>query len=105
VADEFESRDRGGVRQRFMRIRPVEFEGATKLEHREGGAYPLYASESSPGVYVSSWMIDTAKARKFLRELRRNNKRGAVLSLVVDTNVPGHPSLSMQLQEIFIAED
>jgi len=105
MADEFESRERqDGVRQRFVRIKPVEFEGASKLEHREGGAYPLYVKEGLSGVYVSSWMIDTIKARKFMKELRKNSRRGVVLSLVVDTNVSGHPSLSMQLQEIFLVE-
>jgi len=105
VSDGFESRGRGnGVRQRFVRVRPVEFLGSTRLEHREGGAHPLFVAEAKPGIFTSSWMIDTVVARKFLREIKRNNKRGVVLSLVVDTNVPGHPSLSMQLQEIFIAE-
>lgn len=103
MPDDFESRDRGGgVRQRFVRIRPVEFKGSIRLEHREGGAHPLFVGEGRPGIFTSSWMIDTQHARKFLKEIKRNSKRGVVLSLVVDTNVPGHPSLSMQLQEIFI---
>ena len=99
----FESRKRGDVVQRFVRVRPVEFEGSTKLEHREGGAYPLYVKESAPGVYVSSWMMNAKHCRKFIKEMR-NSGREVVLSLVVDTNVPGHPSLSMQLQEIFLTE-
>ena len=101
----FEHRDRGeGIKQRFTRIRPVEFEGATKLEHREGGAYPLYVAETSPGMFVSSWMINADHCRKFIKEMR-NAGREVVLSLVVDTNVPGHPTVSMQLQEIFITKD
>lgn len=102
---EFDERDRGeGVRQRFVRVRPVEFEGATKLEHREGGAYPLWVKETQPGAFVSSWMIDAEHCRKFIREMK-NSGRKVVLSLVVDTSVPGHPTVSMQMQEIFITKD
>ena len=97
-------RDRGeGVRQRFVRVRSVEFEGATKLERRGGGACPLHVAESAPGVFVSSWMINADHCRKFVKEMR-NAGREVVLSLVVDTNVPGHPTVSMQLQEIFLTE-
>lgn len=101
----FESRNRGGgLAQRFTRVRPIEFEGSTKLEHREGGAHPLHVKEGVPGVYVSSWMVNSTECCKFIKEMR-NAGREFVLSLVVDTNVPGHPSLSMQLQEIFLTED
>ena len=102
MSDEFDSRA-GGVRQRFTRVRPVEFEGTIKLKHREGGAYPLFVKESAPGVFVSSWMIDANRCREFIKEMR-NSGHEVVLSLVVDTNVPGHPAVSMQLQEIFITE-
>jgi hypothetical protein len=88
------------MRQRFTRVRPVQFEGTIKLEHREGGSYPLYVKEAAPGVFVSSWMINADHCRKFIKEMR-NAGREVVLSLVVDTNVPGHPTVSMQLQEIF----
>ena len=102
---EFDKRDRGsGIQQRFTRIRPVEFEGSQRLEHREGGTYPLFVKESAQGVFVSSWMIDADYCRKFIREMK-NAGRKVVLSLVVDTNVPGHPTVSMQLQEIFITKD
>lgn len=102
---EFDERDRGeGIRQRFTRVRPVEFEGAQKLEHREGGAYPLFVKEPTQGVFVSSWMIDAKHCRKFIRDMKSSG-REVVLSLVVDTNVPGHPTVSMQLQEIFITKD
>lgn len=105
MADDFENRDRGnGVRQRFVRVQPVEFVGSTKLEHRHGGTKPLHVAESIPGVYVSTWMIDGQHARKFMREMR-NSGRKVMLSLVVDTKVPGHPSVSMQLQEIFLTKD
>lgn len=101
---EFDKRDRGeGIQQRFTRVRPVEFEGAQKLDHREGGAYPLFVKETAPGCYVSSWMIDARYCREFIREMK-NSGREVILSLVVDTNVPGHPTVSMQLQEIFITK-
>jgi hypothetical protein len=100
-------RDGGKVQQRFTRVRPVEFEGSDRLEHREGGAYPLFVKETSPGMFLSSWMIDADHCRKFIREIRNHSggKRQVVLSLVIDTNVPGHPTVSMQLQEIFITPD
>ena len=96
------SRDRGnGYIQRFERIRPIAFDGTTKLEHREGGAYPLYVKETRPGTYVSAWMIDTKVLRQFVKEMNRKGSK-VTLSLVVDTNVPGHPTVSMQLQETFV---
>ena len=98
------SRERDGLQQRFERVRSLEFEGATRLEHREGGTYPLYVKESQEGVFVSSWMIDAKHCRQFMRDMR-NAGRNVVLSLVVDTNVPGHPTVSMQLQEIFLTKD
>lgn len=102
---EFDERDRGGgIRQRFTRVRPVEFTGTQKLEHREGGAHPLFVKETQPGMFLSSWMIDAKHCRKFIREMK-NSGREVVLTLVVDTNVPGHPTVSMQLQEIFITKD
>ncbi len=99
----YENRKRGDTVQRFVRVRSIEFEGTTKLEHREGGAYPLYVKEGQSGVYVSSWMMDSEQCRKFIKEMR-NAGREVVLSLVVNTNVPGHPSVSMQLQEIYLTE-
>ncbi len=102
---EFDKRDRGnGIQQRFTRVRAVEFEGTVKLEKREGGTNPLHVRETMPGVFLSSWMINADHCRKFIREMR-NSRRDVVLSLIVDTNVPGHPTVSMQLQEIFITED
>lgn len=101
----FDERDRGnGVRQRFVRVHPIAFEGAKELQHREGGVRPLPVAESASGVFVSSWMIDAKYCRKFIKEMK-NSGRDVVLSLVVDTNVPGHPTVSMQLQEIFLTRD
>lgn len=93
------------VLQKFTRIRPVQFDGSDKLEHREGGAHPLYVKETFPGMFVSTWMINSRNAREFIREMTKHPKRDVVLSLVLDTNVPGHPTVSMQLQEIFITDE
>lgn len=102
----FDSRVKeGGIVQKFTRVRPVEFEGSIKLEHRESGAYPLYVSEPKQGMFLSTWMINAKHCREFIREMTKHPKRDVVLSLVVDTNVPGHPTVSMQLQEIFITPD
>lgn len=101
---DFEEQERGNLRQRFVRIRPVPFEGTEMLAHRSGGVEPLPVKETQEGVFLSSWMIDSDICRKFMREMR-NGGRKAALSLVVDTNVPGHPTVSMQLQGIFITKD
>lgn len=68
------------------------------LAKREGGTQDLPVTETSEGVFLSCWMIND-KAKKLLRE------RTAVLTLVVDTNVPGHPTLSMMVQEIELIHD
>jgi len=70
-------------------------EGMTTLHHRLGGALPLPVHETEPGVFLSCWI----PSREALRELR---KRGGLISLVVDTNVPGHPSVSMRAQVAFL---
>lgn len=102
----WDERDRGGgLVQKFTRVRPVAFEGTHDLEHREGGAYPLPVVETKPGIYMSSWMINARYCREFIREMTKHPKRDVALTLVVDTNVPGHPTVSMQLQEIFIIPD
>lgn len=100
---DFDERERGDFRQRFVRIQPVPFEGTEMLAHRCGGVEPLPVKETQEGVFLSSWMIDSKICRKFMREMR-NGERGVALSLVVDTNVPGHPTVSMQLQEIFLTK-
>lgn len=97
---EFDKRDRpDGFQQAYTRVRNVEFVGSRKLVNREGGNFPLYVRETGPGVYLSTWMIDTLYCREFIEKVKaRGNEY--VLSLVVDTNVPGHPSVSLQIQEI-----
>lgn len=102
----FEERDRpGGIRQRFARVAPLAFEGSQPLAHRLGGVDPLPVAETAPGIFLSSWMIDSKHLRKFMKEVKQTANREVVLSLVLDTNVPGHPTVSMQLQEIFITKD
>ena len=100
----FDERDRGGLKQRYTRIRNVEFIGSKKLEHREGGAYPLHVVEERPGVFISAWMIDAVHCHEFFRQIKADGNT-VTLSLVVDTNVPGHPTVSMQLQETFVEKD
>lgn len=97
-----DKRVRGDVEQRFTRVHPMPFEGTQMLQHRWGGNQPLPVCENMSGVFLSSWLIDAEHCRKFLEQIRLTPKRGVVLSLVVDTNVPGHPTVSMQLQEIFL---
>lgn len=101
MADDFDSRDRDGVRQRIFRLWSEQFEGSHPLHHREGGNRTLYVAEPKPGVYLSSWMLDVDGVRDFIATIQRDDNH-FVLSLVIDTNVPGHPTVSMQLQEIFI---
>lgn len=93
------------VDQKFTRVRPVEFDGCEVLAHREGGAYPLYVKQTQPGMFVSTWMINARHCREFIREMTKHPRRDVVLSIVLDTNVPGHPTISLQLQEIFIVPD
>lgn len=102
----FSTRDRDGgkFKQKFVRLRPIMFDGATPLSHREGGAYALPAKETAPGAFVSCWMLDSKAARDFIAEVEKAGNN-YVLSLVVDTNVPGHPTVSMQLQEILVTDD
>lgn len=101
---DFEERERGNLRQRFVRIQPLPFEGTKMLAHRWGGIEPLPAAETQEGVFLSSWMIDSNVCRKFIKEIKNSGSK-VVLSLVVDTNVPSHPTVSMQLQEIFLTKD
>lgn len=93
----------GGLQQQFERVSCVEFVGSEKLHHREGGNKPLFVKETQPGCFVSSWMIDSKPIKKTIKDIKRRNNN-YVLSLVVDTNVPGHPTVSMQVQEIFITK-
>lgn len=96
-----DARDRDGRQQRFARVRCVQFEGSKPLAHREGGAHPLYVKEVQPAVYLSTWFIKRADIMALLNDPTCD----AVVSLVIDTNVPGHPTVSMQVQEIFIVQD
>lgn len=93
-----DSRDRDGRKQRFTRVRPVAFDGSKPLAHREGGKYPLPVRETSPGVYLSGWYLE----REDIMALLNDPKCDTMLSLIIDTNVPGHPAVSMQVQEVFI---
>lgn len=99
---DFDKRDRGqDISQRFTRVRPVAFEGTHELAHREGGNKPLPVIETKPGVFLSGWMIEAKHCQEFFDQVKKDG-RSVILSLVVDTNVPGHPTISMQLQEIFL---
>lgn len=77
-----------------VQVRPFEANGFTRIENREGGAHPLWVSETAPGVYCSTWAT-------FNKEVRRAMKANAgrmAMTVVIDTNVPGHPSISICLQ-------
>lgn len=74
-----------------VQIAPLPFEGSAALVNRLGGTLPLPVIETEPGVYLSAWVINKAAMKKL-------KQRGAVLSLCVDTNVPGHPTVSMVVQ-------
>lgn len=59
------------------------------LVNRFGGNRPLPVTEGMAGVFASAW-VPTKDEMKLLR-------RKAAVSLVVDTNVPGHPSVSIKV--------
>jgi hypothetical protein len=84
-----------------VQIRPFPAEGMTRLENREGGAHPLWTFETSPGVYTSTW----ATFNKIVRQAMRANQGKMAMTLVIDTNVPGHPSVSVVLQPFNIVPD
>lgn len=92
-----------GMRQRTLKIRPFPKmdDRQTILAKREGGAHDLPVWESQPGIFTSAWAIHQRDVRKFLKD--HNWK--AVITLVVDTNVPGHPTVSMAVQEIEVIPD
>lgn len=77
-----------------VQVRPFEFDGTTRLEHREGGLNPLWVREISPGIYVSAW----ATFNKHIRKAMKANAGKMAMTVVIDTNVPGHPSISIVLQ-------
>ena len=70
-----------------------------RLEAREGGTEPLWVFEQSQGVFTSAWMIQNFRALEMIK------KKNCVLTIVIDTNVPGHPSVSLCLQPIDIIPD
>ena len=74
-----------------VQISPIPFDGSTPLVNRVGGTLPLPVRETDPGVFVSAWVINKSAMKKL-------KQHGACLTLVVDTNVPGHPSVSMVVQ-------
>lgn len=88
--------------QKQVRIRSVAVEGSIALPTREGGFDPLYVIPvpNKPGVYMSAWVIN-----KEAKKLFKNSRNKAVITLVCDTNVSGHPTVSMKMQEINIIND
>lgn len=77
-----------------VQIRPFEAEGFRRIENREGGAHPLWVMETSPGVFTSTWATFN---KSVVRAMKKNHGQMA-MTIVVDTNVPGHPSVSVCLQ-------
>lgn len=82
-----------------VQVRPMMFEGSTALANREGGLHDLWVHETSTGVYTSAWATHNKKVRAAI--LRKH----MVLTVVVDTNVPGHPSISLVMQPVGIIKD
>lgn len=84
-----------------VQVRPFEAEGSTRLENREGGSEPLWIFEMQPGVYTSTWAI----FNKAVRRAMKANAGRMAMTLVIDTNVPGHPSVSICLQPFTVIKD
>jgi hypothetical protein len=84
-----------------VQIRPFEAEGSRRLENREGGSEPLWVLETSPGVFTSTW----ATFNKAVRRAMKANRGKMAMTVVVDTNVPGHPSISICLQPFDVVPD
>ena len=74
-----------------VQIAPCPFDGSTVLVNRFGGTLPLPVIETEPGVFTSAWVVNKAAMKKL-------KQRGAVLTLCVDTNVPGQPTVSLLVQ-------
>jgi hypothetical protein len=77
-----------------VQVRPFPAKDTTRLENREGGTDPLFVFETSPGVFTSTW----ATFNKSVVRAMKANRGQMAMTVVVDTNVPGHPSLSICLQ-------
>jgi hypothetical protein len=81
-----------------VQIAPVPFEQQTaELVNRRGGTLPLPVMEATPGVFTSAWVVNQ-HAMKVLK------RRGACLTVVIDTNVPGHPSISIKAQLVKLTD-
>lgn len=57
--------------------------------NRHGGNKPLPVTEAMQGVFSSAWVL----TKDEVKLLRKHH----AISLVVDTNVPGHPSVSIKV--------
>jgi hypothetical protein len=82
-----------------IKIMPMLAEGMYDLVNRRGGNAPLPVLDVSPGVYLSTWAIHQRDVRKLLL-----GRTPCALQLVVDTNVPGHPSVSMSIVQIALTK-
>jgi hypothetical protein len=86
------------IPQQLMKMNPLPIDGHVMLAHRHAGVQPLPVIETTPGVYTSAWIVDK-NAVAMIR------KGPAAITLVVDTNVPGHPGVSMKIQKITLRDD
>jgi hypothetical protein len=84
-----------------VQVRPFPANGSTRLENREGGLNPLWVFESRAGVYTSTWAICNKQALAMLKKSRGK----AAMTIVIDTNSPGHPTVSVVLQPIEVVPD
>ena len=69
------------------------------LANRFGGNKPLPVTETFEGIFASAW-VPTNEDLKMLRSSKK-----VAITLVVDTNVPGHPSVSLKVQRVQLIPD
>jgi len=81
-----------------VQIHPIPFDGVVELEKKHGGVLPLPVRVVSKGVFVSVWVVN----RHALKVLK---KEGAVISIVINTNVEGHPEISLRAQVATLMKD
>jgi hypothetical protein len=77
-----------------IKLQPMAANGMQPLAHRHGGTKALPVLETSPGVFVSAWAIHEKNVARMIAS------GPCALQLVVDTNVPGHQSVSISIVRV-----
>ena len=90
--------------QELVKLRPIPAEGMKMLHKREGGVSDLPVFETTSRVFLSCWAIHNEKAIDLITGAAARGV-GAVLQIVIDTNVPGHPTISVSVREIDLARE